>query len=149
MNSQLLSAEFDKEPMILESSTGSKDDKWEKHQGLPLFNPLLHSDGCSGGLSVFYQKMKFLHKKHGSQLKWRDCCEIHDQAYYYGGSKQQKIFEDASLNTCVSQVTGYKFLGKMLEIAVKIGGGPHLPTSFRWGYGEDFRVKSNLSLKPL
>jgi hypothetical protein len=26
-----------------------------------------------------------------------------------------------------------------MQIAVSIGGLPYLPTSYRWGYGEDFR----------
>jgi len=118
-----------------------KSIKWKKLQGLPEFSPNIHSDGCSGGMSAFYKKMKFLHKKYGNKLSWRECCTIHDKAYYYGGSKAHKKRADIELNSCVSQIVGQKYLGKAMEIAVKIGGGPYLPTSFRWGYGEDFRDK--------
>lgn len=124
---------------IINPSPSIDNNKWKKHIGLPEFSPDAHSDGCSGGMSALYQKMKFLHKKYGNKLSWRECCTIHDKAYYYGGSKTQKKRADIELNSCVSQIVGRKFLGKAMEIAVKIGGGPYLPTSFRWGYGEDFR----------
>lgn len=122
-------------------SHDEKSNNWKKLKGLPEFNPDVHSDGCSGGMSAIYQKMKFLHKKHGNKLRWRNCCVIHDKAYYYGGSKNHKKRADSELNQCVSQVVGHKSLGKAMEIAVKIGGSPSLPTSFRWGYGEDFRAE--------
>ncbi len=73
-------------------------------------------------------------------MLWRKCCEDHDNAYYYGGSRKEKIIADNLLNQCVTQVIGDRFLGKTMQIAVEIGGGPNLPTSYRWGYGEDFRV---------
>ena len=112
---------------------------WERHNKLPQFNAKYHSDGCSGGMSAIYQKLTFLHKKHGKTLEWRKCCVVHDKAYYYGGTKLQKEHADSELNRCVTQVVGKKYLGKAMQIAVKIGGGPNLPTPYRWGYGEDFR----------
>ncbi len=112
---------------------------WSKLEGIPEFNLALHSDGCSGGMSAIYSKLEFLHKNNGKTLEWRHCCEIHDTAYYYGGSKKQKIIADEKLGSCVSKVVGNKFLGKAMQAAVEIGGGPYLPTPYRWGYGEDFR----------
>jgi len=112
---------------------------WVRLQGLPKFDVVEHSDGCSGGMSTIYSKLKFLHKQHGKTLQWRECCEVHDLAYYYGGSKNEKKIADEKLNLCVSKVVGNKFFGKTMKIAVEIGGGPYLPTSYRWGYGEDFR----------
>jgi hypothetical protein len=112
---------------------------WEKHQDLPAFDPKIHSDGCSGGMSAIYEKLTFLHKNHGKTLKWRECCEIHDKAYYYGGSKIEKKQADMQLNQCVAEVVGQKYLGKAMQIAVEIGGGPNLPTPYRWGYGVDFK----------
>lgn len=114
-------------------------DAWSKLEGIPEFNINLHSDGCSGGMSAIYSKLKFLHKHNGKTLEWRHCCEIHDKAYYYGGTKKQKIIADEKLGSCVSKVVGNKFLGKAMQAAVEIGGGPYLPTPYRWGYGEDFR----------
>lgn len=112
---------------------------WQRHNHLPIFETRIHSDGCSGGMSAIYEKMTFLHKKHGKILQWRQCCEIHDQAYYYGGTKKDKQNADKALNACVSLVVGDKYLGKAMQIAVEIAGGPNLPTSYRWGYGEDFK----------
>ena len=115
---------------------------WERKQGLPEFNPELHSDGCSGGMSKLYSKLTFLHPVHGNELRWRECCVIHDKAYYYGGSKAEKEKADQELRTCVTGIVGNDFLGKLMEAAVDIGGGPYLPAPFRWGYGEDFRDQS-------
>lgn len=126
-------------------STVAEDNKqskaWSRVVGIPVFDVKLHSDGCSGGMSAIYSKLTFLHKKHGKTLQWRQCCEIHDLAYYYGGSKQNKVLADEELKSCVSAVVGNKFFGKIMQIAVKFGGGPYLPTSYRWGYGEDYRIK--------
>ncbi len=112
---------------------------WVKHVGLPVFNPNVHSDGCSGGMSAIYGKLTFLHKKHGNTLNWRQCCIVHDEAYYYGGTQREKKQADANLNNCVTQVVGKRYLGKAMQIAVEIGGDPNLPTPYRWGYGEDFK----------
>lgn len=114
---------------------------WKQHVDLPSFDPEIHSDGCSGGMSAIYQQLKFLHSKHGKELSWRQCCVIHDQAYYFGGSKIQKRRADAELSSCVSEVVGTEYLGKAMQIAVKLGGSPNLPTSYRWGYGVDFIKK--------
>ncbi len=112
---------------------------WSRVEGIPLFDVAQHSDGCSGGMSAIYSKLDFLHEKHGKTLDWRKCCEVHDYAYYYGGSMQEKVTADEALGSCVANVVGNKFFGKTMQIAVDIGGGPYLPTPYRWGYGEDFR----------
>ena len=112
---------------------------WLRLEGLPEFNSQQHSDGCSGGMSSIYAKLTFLHDKHGEKLKWHQCCVIHDKAYYYGGSQSEKKYADKNLKECVGKATGNKFLAKSMQIAVRIGGSPHLPTPYRWGYGEDFR----------
>ncbi|MFK8012815.1 MAG: hypothetical protein AB8B80_12300 [Marinicellaceae bacterium] len=112
---------------------------WEKINGIPDFDVNLHSDGCSGGMSAIYKQLEFLHQSYGKNLAWRNCCEIHDEAYYYGGSKEEKLIADEKLSICVSKVVGNQFIGKAMQVAVEIGGGPHLPTPYRWGYGEDFR----------
>jgi len=117
-----------------------QSEQWIKLTGIPEFNVKIHSDGCSGGMSLIYSKLTFLHKQNGKTLEWRNCCEIHDRAYYYGGSKLEKKQADTQLSQCVTKVVGHQFLGKAMQIAVGIGGGPSLPTSYRWGYGEDFRT---------
>ena len=117
----------------------TKKTAWQKLSGLPPFNPQMHSDGCSGGMSAMYARMTFLHKNNNRKLRWHECCVIHDEAYYYGGNKQEKKQADKALSQCVTAVIGHKFLGKAMQLAVKVGGSPHLPTPYRWGYGEDFR----------
>lgn len=116
----------------------NKNNYWIKHNNLTTFNTKIHSDGCSGGMSAIYKQMTFLHVKHGKTLQWRKCCEVHDRAYYYGGSNQEKKAADNKLNHCVTKVIGNKYLGQAIQIAVEIGGGPYLSTSYRWGYGVDF-----------
>ena len=129
------------------ASSNTSHNKWQKHVSLPTFDAEKHSDGCSGGMSAMYAKMTFLHKNHNNKLRWHECCVIHDKAYYYGGTKQEKKQADKALSQCVSKVVGNKFLGKAMQLAVKIGGSPYLPTSYRWGYGEDFREDFSIETK--
>lgn len=128
------------EELIVTSPIG-RNEAWQRKEGLPAFDPELHSDGCSGGMSALYAKLAFLHPVHGNELRWRSCCVIHDKAYYYGGGKAKKKEADQELRACVTRIVGNDFLGKLMEAAVDIGGGPYLPTPYRWGYGEDFRVQ--------
>ena len=121
------------------SPVNPKNERWHKISNIPVFDVKKHSDGCSGGMSLIYAKLTFLHSQLGKTLEWRKCCEEHDNAYYYGGTKQMKKQADTELNQCVSNVVGNKFLGKAMQAAVEIGGGPNLPTPYRWGYGADFR----------
>jgi len=121
------------------SPVNPKNERWHKISNIPTFDVNKHSDGCSGGMSLIYSKLTLLHKQHGKTLEWRKCCEVHDKAYYYGGTKQMKKQADSKLSQCVTKVVGNEFLGKAMQAAVEIGGGPNLPTPYRWGYGSDFR----------
>jgi hypothetical protein len=129
----------------------SKKDFYKKIENIPEFDPRRHSDGCSGGMSSIYAKLKFLHPKYGKTLAWQHCCETHDRAYYKGGSQEEKKMADKKLRDCVSEAIGSKylgfFLGALMEKAVWVGGKPYFPTTYRWGYGEDFRKTKNLSTK--
>jgi hypothetical protein len=129
-------------------SSKKQNDFYGIIKNIPQFDPQKHSDGCSGGMSATYAQLTVLHEKHGVQLPWRDCCVIHDEAYYKGGSKQQKLIADQNLKQCVSETIGEEnlgiVLGIMMEKTVNIGGLPYFPTSYRWGYGEDFKEINNL-----
>jgi hypothetical protein len=128
------------QPKFLVTNPNSlQEESWVKKEGLPEFSPSIHSDGCSGGMSAIYAKLIFLHADHGNTLRWRKCCEVHDRAYYYGGSKEEKKVADKQLNACVTKIIGSDHLGRAMQIAVEVGGGPNLPTTYRWGYGEDYR----------
>jgi len=120
------------------SPVNPQNEQWQRVVNIPTFDVTIHSDGCSGGMSSIYSKLTFLHKQLGKTLEWRKCCEVHDKAYYYGGTKQQKKQADSNLSQCVTKVVGNEFLGKAMQTAVEIGGGPNLPTPYRWGYGADF-----------
>ena len=133
-------------------SSKEHQDFYGKIENIPEFNPKKHSDGCSGGMSLAYSKMTKLQEKYGTQLPWRHCCVIHDKAYYYGGSKDQKDTADRLLKNCVAETIGDEnlglVLGQIMEKTVNLGGLPYFPTSYRWGYGEDFRNTENLPLHP-
>jgi hypothetical protein len=131
----------------------TKEDLWERITDIPEFDPKKHSDGCSGGMSVFYANFRKKHPKLHlkEELPWRKCCEVHDRAYYYGGTRDEKKAADEALKQCVAQtidqdITGI-LLGSAMEIAVTIGGLPYFNTSYRWGYGEDFRGTEALPAK--
>ncbi len=131
---------------ILKAIKGrTKPDLWERVTGIPEFDPEKHSDGCSGGMSAFYALLRKKHPKifKAEELPWRKCCEVHDLAYYYGGTPDEKKAADQALKQCVTQTLGQDIsgilLGSAMEIAVTIGGLPYFNTPYRWGYGEDFR----------
>ena len=130
---------------ILTSIRGrTKPDLWERITGIPEFDPIKHSDGCSGGMSASYAKLpQVIRDRFGETLCWRECCVVHDRAYYYGGTREEKEAADEALKKCVAQKLDDDsvglLLGSAMEAAVRIGGLPYFSTSYRWGYGEDFR----------
>lgn len=68
---------------------------------------------------------------------WADCCYEHDVAYWMGGTSEEKDDADVRLNNCVTNKTGFRPLGKAMELGVWIGGSPDYDTTYRWGYGWD------------
>ena len=68
---------------------------------------------------------------------WLNCCQVHDQAYWQGGTSKQRLKADQSLAECVTQV-GEPKIAKLMLAGVRVGGSPKWPTSFRWGYGWSF-----------
>lgn len=130
---------------ILASIQGrTRPDLWQRITGIPVFDPEKHSDGCSGGMSAAYAELpQEVRDLIGETLLWRECCVVHDRAYYYGGTRAEKQAADEALKQCVAQKFGDEVLGALLgsamQFAVTIGGLPCFATSYRWGYGEDFR----------
>lgn len=136
---------------ILASIKGrTKPDLWERVTDIPEFDPKKHSDGCSGGMSAFYGSLpqEIRDRLSGDELLWRKCCEVHDRAYYYAGSREEKKAADEALKQCVALTLGQDIsgilLGSAMEIAVTIGGAPYFTTSYRWGYGKYFRGTESL-----
>ena len=84
-------------------------------------------DGCSGGMSWAWRKV----------LKrpppFEDCCHEHDQPYAIGGTEIERFCADMRLYFCVRD-RGWPKLAASMFRAVRIGGVPWLPVSWRWGF---------------
>ncbi|WP_299199980.1 hypothetical protein [uncultured Amphritea sp.] len=82
------------------------------------------SDGCSSFPDGTWQE----------NTLWLSCCKQHDRAYWKGGTYQQRLDADNRLEECVAAV-GKPRTALLMLAGVRVGGGPFLPTQFRWGYG--------------
>jgi hypothetical protein len=65
---------------------------------------------------------------------WLHCCYRHDMLYWMGGTELQREFADEELKQCVIETEEFETANLMYE-AVRIGGSPYLPTTWRWGFG--------------
>jgi len=65
---------------------------------------------------------------------WLNCCQIHDFAYWRGGTYEERQDADQALHQCVEAV-GEPEIAALMLAGVRVGGTPYLPTKFRWGYG--------------
>jgi hypothetical protein len=65
---------------------------------------------------------------------YRECCEVHDRAYWEGGRLYKKLVADALLYACIAE-KGHNVRENFMFPAVLIGWNPGFPTRFRWGYG--------------
>ncbi len=90
------------------------------------------TDGCSGGMSWFWQTLIKPHTK--TDIPWRQCCVVHDRAYWMGGTWTDRRAADRHLRQCVGE-QGYPVLGWLMYFGVRMGGSPFWPVSWRWGYG--------------
>lgn len=68
---------------------------------------------------------------------WFGCCLSHDLAYWKGGAEGERQQADAELAQCVASL-GEPDIARLMHLGVYVGGTPHLPTPFRWGYGWPF-----------
>jgi len=69
-----------------------------------------------------------------TKTRWKKCCTDHDFAYWQGGTYEQRLQADLTLERCVTEL-GEPEIAKLMLAGVRAGGNPYLPTSFRWGYG--------------
>lgn len=93
------------------------------------------SDGCSmspDGVVV-------------GRLEYVPCCVEHDVAYWAGGTQEQKSAADLRLRQCVLEKSNNEFVADVYYQAVRVAGGPYLPTPFHWAYG----WKNRRGYKPL
>lgn len=68
------------------------------------------------------------------QSLWVNCCIRHDLAYWKGGTFEEKLQADKSLESCVTAV-GEPEIAAIMLAGVRVGGSAFFPTSYRWGYG--------------
>jgi len=67
--------------------------------------------------------------------QWEACCLTHDEQYWAGGKKAGRSTADSGLRQCVRDSGASKFRARMMWFAVRIGGTPLIPSSYRWAYG--------------
>lgn len=82
------------------------------------------SDGCSS----------FPDGTWAQEQLWLACCEMHDLAYWQGGTFQQRLDADLALEACVAEV-GESEIALLMLAGVRVGGSPLFNTPYRWGYG--------------
>lgn len=68
------------------------------------------------------------------QSLWSECCIKHDLAYWQGGTYEQRLAADKSLEQCVAKV-GEPEVARLMLAGVRVGGSPYFPTTYRWSYG--------------
>ena len=69
---------------------------------------------------------------------WSECCHEHDLAYWQGGSKEERWTADLLFRDCILEKTGNQYLADTMYNAVRLGGTPHFPSWYRWGYGWNY-----------
>ncbi len=82
------------------------------------------SDGCS----------QFADGSDENPTQWQHCCVEHDLKYWAGGTWNERLMADEELRDCVAD-SGSENLAQLMFLGVRLGGGPYLPTPYRWGYG--------------
>ena len=95
------------------------------------------TDGCSGGMSASWQLFVSGLSSDGDwprRLPWLACCLAHDESYWRGGSKEDRLLADRGLKQCVKN-KGFPAVANLMYAAVRLGGGPCTDFSWRWGYG--------------
>lgn len=83
------------------------------------------SDGCSMFIDGTFEKPEL----------WKECCLLHDMAYWKGGTEEERKQADLAFKACVEKKTGDPILANLMYEVVRAGGAPHFPTWYRWGYG--------------
>ncbi len=76
-------------------------------------------------------------------FNYGDCCFEHDKDYFRGGSAKERRKSDLRLYRCVRSKKGFgnKLVAPLMLAGVRVFGVSFLPTPFRWGFGQEKRVK--------
>jgi hypothetical protein len=89
------------------------------------------TDGCSGGMTWLWLKVK------GQRPPWDNCCVLHDYLYWRGGTRQERLWADIKLLHDVID-NGHPWWAIAMFAAVRVGGHPIFPFSWKWGYGHSW-----------
>jgi hypothetical protein len=71
----------------------------------------------------------------GTETAVSRCCLEHDIAYWQGGTQDERWAADEAFRACLISCTGNERLAEMMVDAVRMGGTPHFPSWYGWGYG--------------
>jgi hypothetical protein len=120
------------------------------------------SGGLSAGWEFLADKFSSFLKQYGQQPPWQQCCVEHDRAYWQGNTQSGyalRLDADTQLKSCVEQtgidlapqlskdrgdklinsekeiILSFRIAAELMYRAVRIGGKPCTPFSWRWGYG--------------
>ena len=69
---------------------------------------------------------------------WLRCCIIHDRVYWLGGTWKERLKADNDLKECVHKQSNF-LTAFVMYLGVRFGGDPHYHTSYRWGYGWNYK----------
>ena len=112
---------------------GSSYDELEKIMADPTLSITeFKSDGCSGGMSSVWRWLNLTDEQ--QHLPWLACCLAHDESYWRGGDREERLLSDQALEQCV-EAKGYPLIAQLMYASVRAGGGPCTGLSWRWGYG--------------
>lgn len=92
------------------------------------------TDGCSGGMSLFWRKVL------RRVPPWEGCCIAHDLEYWRGGFWMDRKNADLALAHCIRE-QGHPIWAFLMYYAVRIGGAPFFPVPWRWGYGWEYTAR--------
>ncbi len=93
------------------------------------------SDGCS----------LFPDKDYQNNKSWCQCCVVHDEAYWKGGTDSEREAADKALKACVLEKTGDANLAELMYVGTRAGGSQYFPNWYRWGYGWPYGSESKIS----
>lgn len=105
---------------------------------LPPWSPLM-SDGCSVPKALrWFIKVE--------TPACRECCREHDKAYYYGGTRADRLKADLTFRDCLVSAGMPKALAQLYFLSVSAGGAPWLRIpGVSWAFGDSrFRYGEDL-----
>lgn len=107
---------------------------------LPPWDPNT-SDGCSalpvGSLATRMRFNAFLFRNHTPEA--RAACEAHDEAYYYGGSEEDRLLADNVMLKAWEEAGVSWFTRTLAYRLIRLFGGPDARTpGVSWSFGGEF-----------